>query len=305
MGMTARSFTRAAPARQWTRALEPLAYLSPALLLVTTMLLVPLLIGVYYSFIYYSLSEPWNRGFAGFANYARAFADPVFLTSLRNTFVWVFASVGLQLGLGLGLAQLLNTPFWGKGVYQSLIFVPWAVPAFLVALIWKWLLNPTVSPLPHLLGRAINGGAPLELLSDPRFSLWGPIIANVWFGVPFFTITLLAALTSIPRDLYEAAGIDGASGWQQFSRITLPFLAPTIAITVLLRTVWVANFPDLIYIMTEGGPANSSQILSSHIVSVTIFKTDYGYAAAIAMILLLMLVIYATVVLRLRARWEQ
>jgi multiple sugar transport system permease protein len=294
----------APPARSWLRALEPLAYVSPALLLVSVTLLLPLAIGVYYSFVYYSLSEPWQRGFAGGANYLKAFGDPVFLRSLQNTLLWVFASLALQLGLGLGLALLLRRPFWGKRVYQSLIFVPWAVPAFLVAMMWKWLLNPTISPLPALMGN-LAGGPAVDLLSDPRFSLWGPIAANVWFGVPFFAITLLAALTAIPGEYYEAANIDGASVWQQFSRITLPFLAPTIAITVLLRTIWIANFPDLIYIMTEGGPAGSSQIVSSYILTVTIFKTDYGYAAAIAMILLLLLVAYALLVLRLRARWEQ
>ena len=106
---------------------------------------------------------------------------------------------------------------------------------------------------------------PENILSDPSLAMWGPITANVWWGIPFFAITMLAALQSIPRDLYEAAAIDGAGPVQRFLSITLPFLAPTMAITILLRTVWIANFADLIVVMTSGGPANRTQIVASYI----------------------------------------
>ena len=112
--------------------------------------------------------------------------------------------------------------------------------------------------------------------------MWGPIIANVWWGIPFFAITLLAALQSIPRDLYEAASIDGANAFQRFRSITLPFLAPTIAITMLLRTVWIANFADLIVVMTNGGPADRTQIVASYIFTQAFRRLDFGYASAIA-----------------------
>ena len=141
---------------------------------------------------------------------------------------------------------------------------------------------------------------PSNILSDPHLSMWGPIIANVWWGIPFFAITLLAALQAIPRDLYEAASIDGAGPVQRFVSITLPFLAPTIAITVLLRTVWISNFADLIIVMTNGGPADRSQIVASYIFTQAFKRLDFGYASAIALVLLVLLITYSMLIVILR-----
>jgi len=142
--------------------------------------------------------------------------------------------------------------------------------------------------------------APENILSDPSVAIWGPIIANVWWGIPFFAITLLAALQSIPQDIYEAASIDGAGPWRRFTDITLPFLAPTIAIAVLLRTVWIANFADLIIVMTNGGPADQTQIVSSYIFTQAFRRLDFGYASAVAMVLLILLLAYSFVIILLR-----
>lgn len=284
--------------------LEPYLYVSPTLLLLGLTLFLPLLIGVYYSFTHFVVYEPQKTGFAGLENYLKAWNDPIFWLSLRNTLTWTFTSLFFQLTLGLGLALLLVTPFRGQRIYQALVFLPWAVPAFLSGLTWSWLFNPVIGPLPHwaqatgLLSNADN------ILADPNIALLGPIVANIWFGVPFFAITLLATLAAIPKEMYEAAQMDGASSWQQFRWITFAFIAPTIIITALLRTVWIANFSDLIWVMTGGGPADSTQITSSYIFSVAYNKLDYGYAAAISVILLVMLVIYAAFMLRLRARLE-
>ena len=130
--------------------------------------------------------------------------------------------------------------------------------------------------------------------------MWGPIIANVWWGIPFFAITFLAALQSIPRDIYEAAEIDGAGAFHRFRTITLPFLAPTIAITLLLRAVWIANAADLIVVMTRGGPADSTQIVASYIFTQAFQRLDFGYASAIALVLLGLLLVYALVLISLR-----
>jgi multiple sugar transport system permease protein len=142
--------------------------------------------------------------------------------------------------------------------------------------------------------------APENLLSDPKHALWGPIVAIVWWGIPFFAITLLAALQSIPKDVYEAAEIDGASVVQRFWSITVPYLAPTIAITVLLRAVWVANSADLIVVMTRGGPADSTQIIASYIFTQAFQRLDFGYASAIAAVLLVLLLVYSFVVIVIR-----
>ena len=206
----------------------------------------------------------------------------------------------LQFGLGLGLAMLLNRPFAGRRLVQAVVFLPWAVPTFLSGLTWAWLFNPVIGPLPHWLAALGILAEPYNILGDPGIAMWGPIVANVWFGVPFFAITLLAALQAIPSSLYEAAAIDGAGAWQAFARVTLPFLAPIIAITVLLRTIWISNFADLIVVMTNGGPANATQILPSYIFTTAYKKLDFGYASAIATVLLALLLLYALILIHMR-----
>jgi multiple sugar transport system permease protein len=281
---------------------EPWLYLGPALALIGLVMIVPLAIGIGYSFREFTLLRPNDAAWVGLANYRDVWDDPKVWGALRNTLVWTGASLVLQFALGLGLALLLSTPFHGKRLVQALVFLPWAVPTFLIGLTFSWLLNPVIGPVPHWLYGLGIIEEPYNILGNPDTALWGPILANVWYGVPFFAITLLAALSSIPSELYEAAEIDGASPWQRFTKITLPFLGPMIAITVMLRAIWIANFADLIFVMTGGGPANSTQILSSYIFTTAFRRLDFGHASAIAVALLLLLMLYAALLLAVRAR---
>jgi len=282
---------------------EPYLYLSPAIVLIALVMLVPLVIGISYSFQSISLLNPFETGWIGLKNYSQLWADAKFWKALVNTFWWTLGSVFFQFFLGLGLALILNAGFRGQRLIQALVFLPWAVPTFLSALTWAWLFNPVIGPIPHWLAAVGILSEPYNILANPAIAMWGPITANIWFGIPFFAITLLAALQSIPRELYEAAAIDGASPWQSFTKVTLPFLAPMIAITVMLRTIWIANFADLIFVMTGGGPANSTQILSTYIFTTAFRKLDFGYASAIAVILLLLLLAYAAVLLKMRQKF--
>lgn len=293
---------RARRSLYWQYVVEPFIYLSPAIILIGAVMLIPLIIGISYSFQSIELLRPFNTGWVGLDNYIKLWSDRKFWVALENTFWWTLFSITLQFFLGLGLAMLLNTHFFGKKLFQALVFLPWAVPTFLSALTWAWLFNPVIGPIPHWLAAIGVLSEPYNILGDPDLALWGPITANVWFGVPFFAITLLAALQSIPGDMYEAAEIDGASPWQTFTKITLPFLAPMIAITVMLRTIWIANFADLIFVMTGGGPANSTQIVSSYIFTTAFRKLDFGYASAIAVVLLGILMVYAVILLALRKK---
>lgn len=292
----------AARRRRLIVAAEPYAWLAPGLMLVALVMLVPLAVGISFSFQNYVIFRPAARGWNGWDNYARLWADRTFWLALANTARWTAWSVGLQFFLGLGLALLLDRPFPLRGLYQGLVFLPWAVPTFLSGLNWQWMFNPMISPLPGWLAWAGVLDAPRNILADPDLALYGPITAMVWWGVPFFAITLLAALRSIPRDLYEAAAIDGATGPQAFRHITLPFLAPMIVITVMLRTVWVANSPDLIFVMTAGGPANSSQILPTYVFTTAYRTMDFGFASALASVLMVLLVGYAVLLLIVRQR---
>ena len=291
---------RARTRRSWRLAAEPWLYASPSILLIAAILLVPLAIGISYAFRDIQLLDPFSGGYVGIAHFRELWLDENFWNALSNTFVWTFVSVILQFIFGLILALMLNRPFPGRGIVQALVFLPWAVPSFLSGLNWAWLLNPVVGPVPHWLFAMGLMQTPENILSDPAHALWGPIIAIVWWGIPFFAITLLAALQSIPADIYEAAEIDGAGPFQRFWSITVPFLAPTIAITLLLRAVWISNAADLIVVMTKGGPADSTQIVASYIFTQAFQRLDFGYASAIAVVLLVLLLAYAAVLIVLR-----
>jgi multiple sugar transport system permease protein len=293
------------PHRRWSwhsvaAALEPYLYCAPALILIAAVMLMPLAVGLSYAFRDIELLNPLSGDYVGLDHFRDMAADENFWNALRNTVWWTVASVLLQFVFGLILALVLNRPFPGRGLVQALVFLPWAVPAFLSGLDWAWLFNPVVGPLPHWLFGAGILATPDSILSNPDLALWGPIIANVWWGTPFFAITLLAALQSIPRDLYEAAAIDGAGPLRRFRDVTLPFLAPTIAIAVLLRTVWIANAADLIVVMTGGGPADRTQIIASYIFTQAFRRLDFGYASAIATVLLVLLLAYAFLIIVLR-----
>ncbi|KRD69750.1 MULTISPECIES: carbohydrate ABC transporter permease [Sinorhizobium/Ensifer group] len=278
----------------------PYLYSAPALILIVTVMLVPLVLGVSYAFRDIQLLNPFSGAYIGLDHFRALAEDQAFYRALRNTLWWTGASVFFQFVFGLILALLLDKPFYGRGLAQALVFLPWAVPSFLAGLNWAWLFNPVVGPLPHWLYALGIMSEPNNILSDPQLAMWGPIIANVWWGIPFFAITLLAALQAIPRDLYEAASIDGAGPVQRFLSITLPFLAPTIAITILLRTVWISNFADLIIVMTNGGPADRTQIVASYIFTQAFKRLDFGYASAIALVLLALLLAYSMLIVILR-----
>ena len=285
--------------------LEPWIYLSPALLLLALVMCVPLVVGFTYAFQDIRILNPFAGGWVGTAHFETLLtSDGVFRRALVNTAWWTFGSVTLQFLLGLGLALLLNRSFWGKRVVQAVVFLPWAVPTFLSGLTFAWLLNPVIGPVPHWLFGLGLLEEPYNILGNPDLAMWGPIAANVWFGVPFFAITLLAALQAIPGEMYESASIDGATAWQRFLHVTLPYLAPMIAITVLLRTIWISNFADLIIVMTNGGPANATQILPSYIFTTAYRKLDFGYASAVAMVLLLLLFFYAVLLHQLRRTFK-
>ena len=280
--------------------LEPWVYLAPSLALIGAVMFVPLVLGLSFAFRKIELLNPFAQGWVGFDHFEALADDRYFSLSLVNTAWWTGASLALQFLLGLGLALLLNREFAGRRLVQALVFLPWAVPTFLSGLNWAWLFNPVIGPLPHWMYGAGLLDEPYNILGDPALAMWGPIVANVWFGIPFFAITLLAALQSIPTDLYEAAAIDGATPWQRFVRVTLPYLAPMIAITVLLRTIWIANFADIIIVMTGGGPAHATTTVASYIFTTAYRKLDFGYASAVATVLLVLLFAYAVLLLWMR-----
>lgn len=283
------------PGRKPGRArLVPYLMLSPSYFFIIALMALPLGLAILYSFQDYMIFDPFNRAFIGLGNYLSILKDPAFWTALGNTLIWTALSLVLQFGLGLALALLLNAgSFPGKRLYQAVVFLPWAVPGFLIGMTWKWMFNAEFGVINDLLLKLHLLDQPLGFLSSPKLALLSVVAANVWFGVPFFAITLLAGLQAIPYELYEAGTIDGASPRRLFWHVTLPLLRSTIIVSTMLRIIWIANFPDLIYIMTEGGPANASQTLATYIFATGYKSLNIGYSAALSVFMFLALFLFA------------
>ncbi|WP_258171089.1 carbohydrate ABC transporter permease [Paenibacillus sp. R14(2021)] len=240
----------------------------------------------------YKLFDLRHIKFVGFSNFKDAFQDPKFLLALKNSGYWVFFSLISQFLIGLTLALFMKKQFKGRGIYQGFAFYSWALSGFLIGMIWKWMFNSQIGVFNDLLLRTGIIHDRIGFLSNPSWAMASAIIANVWYGVAFFAIMLLAALQSVPADLYEAADMDGASGTRKLLNVTLPYIMPTIISTTLLRAIWIFNDPTLIYGLTNGGPAGSTHILSSLMLDKIIYAGDYGAASAIGVIMIVLLLLY-------------
>ncbi len=221
-----------------------------------------------------------------------------FTQILSNTFIWVIVSLFFQFVLGFGLALLMRRPFKGRGIYSGLVFYPWALSGFAIGLVWAWMFNGQFGIINDLLKKIGLIHHNIGFLSDPHYALPSVIIVNIWYGIPFFAIMLLAALQSVPQELYEAAEIDGANYFVKLFRITIPYIKPTIISTTLLRAIWIMNFPEIIYGMTNGGPANATNILATQMINKIYNFYDYGQASAIGVIIMVILFVYAVIYLR-------
>jgi multiple sugar transport system permease protein len=243
--------------------------------------------------------DPMNTPFIGLEHYGAMLEDGYFWRSLWNSVVWVGVSLFFQFLLGFGLALLLNsTRFWGKGLYQAIVFAPWAVSGFLIAILWAWMLNGEFGVVNDLLMRTGLIDEKIGFLSRSETALFACVLANVWFGITFFAIMLYAALQAIPPSLYEAADIDGATAWQSFWRVTAPMVKSTMVVTILLRSIWIFNWADLIWVMTKGGPGGASQTLALYVFQKAFLGLDFGYAAALGVALTALSLAFTAIFLR-------
>jgi multiple sugar transport system permease protein len=267
--------------------------LLPALILVSIFTYYPLFKGVIMAFQNYSAYDLMNIRFIGLENFKTIMADIGFKESLINSFYWVFFSLIPQFLIGFIVALMLRRKFKGRGVYQAFIFFPWAMSGFLIGLIWRWMLNGQSGVINDLLMKMGIIDTAIPFLADPTWALVSVIVANIWYGITFFAIMILAALQSIPEELYEAAKIDGAGYVPQLFKITIPYILPTLIVTTLLRVIWILNFPDLIYSLTNGGPAGSTHILSTFMLEKIIYGQNYGQAAAVGVIMIFILIFFS------------
>jgi len=282
-------------------ALQPWLLLSPVMILLAIFIVVPVGSVFYNSLFYKKLTEPWNDAFIGLDNFKHMlFEDPSFWSSLAFTAQWVVVQIVGQLALGLLIALVVNETFKGRGFWRAVVFSPWAISGVLTTAIWILVYNPGTG-LFKLLSEWGIGDGTLAILATPSTVFPATAVAELWRGVPFFAVMLLAELQSAPKELYEAAEVDGAGRFRRFMNVTLPHLKTAIILTTLLRAVWEFNNVDLLLTMTNGGPAGMTTTLPLYVAKLATQGHDFGYGSALTVAAFFILLIVSIVYLKLTA----
>ena len=255
-------------------------FVIPALILLSLVTVYPL-VYVFYLSLYRRLLIFDISRFVGFENYLFLFRDDRFWNALKNTIYFTVTSVSLELLLGLFIAILLNRTFRFKGMMRAIILIPWAIPTVVSAKMWEWMYNTDFGVLNYILGMKINW------LGSPFWAMNAAIFMDVWKTTPFVTILLMAGLQVIPQEIYRAARVDGAGIFAIFRKITLPLLKPVILVVLLFRTLDAFRVFDAIYVLTGGGPANTTETLSIYAYKVLFQTLQFGYGSALSVVIFL------------------
>lgn len=275
------------------------ALLAPAILYVLIIVAWPLFETFRLSFTDASLRKITN--YVGWRNYEKIFNE-TFLTVITRTFIWTFFSVLLKMIIGMCGAVLLNTAVPGRNLFRLLTMPPWIVPMAIGIFMWGWMYNGQFGMISGLLQRFGLTDGPVAFLAYGSTAFWATIITDVWIGVPMVTIYFLAAIQSIPKDLYEAAWTDGASRWTRFRRITLPLMAPAIITMSMLSLIATFNSFDIIWILTQGGPSGQTTTMIIDTYNVAIGSKKYGEGAARAVVICIFLSLFCIAYFRIVRR---
>ncbi len=240
--------------------------------------------------------------FSGLENYRKVLDDPSFGPALTHTVVFTLVSLVFQFSIGMALAVFFTQHFKLSATLRALFLVPWLLPLIVSASTWSWMLNSDAGIVNAALG--VLGIDPVNWLTSPDWSLVSVTIANIWIGIPFNLVVLYSGLQAIPSDIYEAAAIDGASGWRTFWRVTFPLLRPVSAITLLLGLIYTLKVFDIIWIMTRGGPADASTTFAtwSYRLSFGSLLPQFGPGAAVGNLLIVMALIFGLLYIRVQRR---
>ncbi len=243
------------------------------------------------------LGEP----FVGLHNYINLFSDPVALRAMKNTFIFVFISTFFELVFGLVIALIIHQRFPGRGIVRAAVLVPWAIPTVVSSQMWRFIFNDKYGLMNFLLfGTDINHYR--AWLAEPVYAFGAIIVADVWKTSAFAALLILAGLQAIPEELYEAAKVDGASAWQRFWRITFPLLRPALLIALLFRTMDAFRVFDLVFVMTQGGPADATNVLQFYGYKKVFAEGMMGYGSAISVIVFVVSFIVAMLYVRALGR---
>lgn len=245
------------------------------------------------------------RDFSGVANFSALIADPDFIKALLRTGVWTAAVVGGALLVSIPVAVVLNTDFYGRSVARVIVMLPWAVSLTMTAIVWRWALNGESGMLNSALRGLGLADQNIQWLASAATAFPMQIMIGILVTVPFTTTIFLGGLSSIPDDLYEAAALEGAGPVQQFRRITFPLLKPFVNIAIVLNTIYVFNSFPIIWVMTQGGPANSTDILVTHLYKLAFRIGKLGEASAVSLVMLAILLVFTAIYIRLAMRGER
>lgn len=288
--------------KPWPETWVAAAFIAPAALVVLLVVIVPLARAAWMSLFDISLVRPGDEPFVGLRNYAEQLTSGGFWDSTIRALYFTVVSTALELGLGLGLALLMDQPLRFRWLLRSIIILPWALPTIVNALMWRWIDNAEYGALNALLTQTGLTHEYQPWLSNSDTAMWMVILADVWKMTPLVAILLLAALQSVDRELIEVAKVDGASTFQAIRRILLPLVTPVVLIVLVLRTMEAFKVFDVIWIMTRGGPANATQTVAIYAYQTAYQGFDFGRGAALGYVIALIIMVLAAVYLRLLGR---
>jgi multiple sugar transport system permease protein len=274
-------------------------FLLPSFVVVGVFSLYPIFESFRLSFYRMILTLPWlGQKFVGWQNYADLVSDPVALSSFKTSVIFVAVTTPIEVLLGLAMALVLNESFRGRGWLRAVVLIPWAVPTVVASQMWRFIFNDRYGVFNYLLfGDATQFyWAPL---AEPGLALMSIMIADIWKTSAFAALIILAGLQGIPQQLYEAANVDGASAWQKFRHITLPLIKPALLLALLFRTIDALKVFDLVFVMTQGGPADSTNVLQFYGYKKSFAEGMIGYGSAIAVAVFLVSLLLSLLYIRL------
>jgi ABC-type sugar transport system permease subunit len=281
------------------------AFVAPAALVIVLIVLIPLGRALWMSLFDIRLTRPGVEPFVGLGNYLEQLTSGDFWAATWRALYFTVVSTSLEVGFGMGLALLMDQPLRWRWLLRTLVILPWALPTIVNALMWRWIDNAEYGSLNALLTQTGVLHSYQPFLSDSDLAMWMVIIADVWKLTPLVAILLLAGLQSIDREIVEVARVDGAGPWQVFRHILLPLVTPVILILLVLRTMEAFKVFDLIWIMTHGGPANSTQTIAIYAYEIAYQGFDFGRGAALGYLIALVIMVLAAIYLRLLGRTGQ
>jgi multiple sugar transport system permease protein len=292
---------------RWTRLLEnpralAVALLAPGVIILTVFIAYPFVMAIWFAMTDISVGVAGK--FVGVDNFAKAWEDTIFQTAFKNTFFYTFWATVFKLSLGMWLALLLNRHFRFKRLIRASMLLPFIIPTVLSTFAWRWMFDPTFSVINWSLYHMGWITDRIPFLSNGDYAMWCAILVNTWRGMPFFAITLLAGLQTISPDLHEAAALDGANAWHRFWHVTWPLLLPVTLVVVVFSVIQTFSDFQLIYVLTGGGPANSTHLVATYAYQIGVASGLLGQGAAISLFMFPVLFGVVWVQLRYLKRME-